>query len=110
MRIAFVLLFSVYTLQPCNLWSQEGGNKQEAQRPPQGPPQGPRGFGGPIELGADDKQIFEDPPSNIVDKRDGIEHGKLEMIEYNSKTVGTLRKMNVYTPPGYSKEIGRAHV
>ena len=26
------------------------------------------------------------------------------MIEYESKTVGTTRKMNVYTPPGYSKD------
>ena len=26
------------------------------------------------------------------------------MIEYDSKTVGTRRKMNVYTPPGYSKD------
>ncbi len=26
------------------------------------------------------------------------------MIEYDSKTVGTTRKMNVYTPPGYSKD------
>ena len=26
------------------------------------------------------------------------------MIEYDSKTVGTKRRMNVYTPPGYSAE------
>jgi enterochelin esterase-like enzyme len=26
------------------------------------------------------------------------------MIDYESKTVGTTRKMNVYTPPGYTKE------
>ncbi len=26
------------------------------------------------------------------------------MIEYDSKTVGTTRKMNVYTPPGYTPE------
>jgi enterochelin esterase-like enzyme len=26
------------------------------------------------------------------------------MIEYQSKTVGTTRKMNVYTPPGYTTE------
>jgi len=26
------------------------------------------------------------------------------MIEYDSKTVGTTRKMNVYTPPGYSSD------
>ena len=30
--------------------------------------------------------------------------GRLEMIEYDSKTVGTRRKMNVYTPPGYSTD------
>ncbi len=62
------------------------------------------GFGGPIELGPDDKQTFEDPPASIVEERDDIPHGKLEMIEYESKSVGTTRKMNVYTPPGYSKD------
>jgi len=37
-------------------------------------------------------------------RRDGIAHGKLTMIEYDSKTIGTRRKMNVYTPPGYNSE------
>ncbi len=62
------------------------------------------GFGGPIELDADDKQVYEDPPGTIVENRADIPHGKLEMIEYESKTVGTTRKMNVYTPPNYSKD------
>src|SRR6185437_1027220 len=57
-----------------------------------------------IVLGPDDKQLFPDPTNEINQKRDGIPHGKLEMIEYESKTVGTKRKMNVYTPPGYSKD------
>ena len=57
-----------------------------------------------IVLGPDDKQLFPDPTDDINKKRDGIPHGKLEMIEYDSKTVGTKRKMNVYTPPGYSKD------
>lgn len=69
-----------------------------AQRRPRG------GFGGPIELGPDDKQRYPDPPDSIVQKRDGIVRGKLEMIEYESKSVGTTRKMNVYTPPGYSTD------
>jgi enterochelin esterase-like enzyme len=68
------------------------------------PRRGPGGFGGPIVLGPDDKPAFPDPPSDIVVKRDGIPHGKLEMVEYESKTVGTSRKMQVYTPPGYSKD------
>ena len=44
-------------------------------------------------------------PQDDFDKaRDGIAHGKLEMVEYDSKSVGTKRKANVYTPPGYSSD------
>jgi enterochelin esterase-like enzyme len=65
---------------------------------------GPGAFGGPIELKPDDKPAFDDPPAGFSKKRDDIPHGKLEMIEYDSKTVGTTRKMQVYAPPGYSKD------
>ncbi len=63
-----------------------------------------RGFGGPIVLGPDDKPAFPDPPTGFDVKREDIPQGKLEMIEYDSKTVGTTRKMQIYTPPGYSKD------
>lgn len=56
----------------------------------------------PVVLGPDDKPAFAEPPAGFTTKREGIPHGKLEMVEYDSKTVGTKRKMNVYTPPGYS--------
>lgn len=56
------------------------------------------------ELGPDDKPAFPSPPEGFNARRDSIPHGKLETIEYDSKTVGTTRKMQVYTPPGYSKE------
>jgi enterochelin esterase-like enzyme len=62
------------------------------------------GFGGPIVLGPDDKPAFDDPPADFNVVRDDISHGKLEMIQYDSKTVGTRRNMNVYTPPGYSAD------
>ena len=58
----------------------------------------------PITLGPDDKQTYPDPPAGIIAPRQGIPRGKLEMIEYDSTTVGTRRKMQVYTPPGYSKD------
>lgn len=84
---------------------------QESARPNSVPAQnrfqqgrGPGGFGGSIELGPDDKQIYPDPADSIVANRDDIAHGKLEMIEYDSKTVGATRKLNVYTPPGYSAD------
>jgi enterochelin esterase-like enzyme len=69
----------------------------EAQRPRNRP-------GRPIVLGPDDKPAFEDPPANFSKKRDDIPHGKTEMIEYESKSVGARRKANVYTPPGYTAE------
>jgi enterochelin esterase-like enzyme len=66
---------------------------------------GGRGRGGqPIVLNADDVAAFPEPSDAIVAVRPGIPQGRLEMIEYDSKTVGTRRKMNVYTPPGYSKD------
>ncbi len=81
----------------------DAGKSAAAQRPAQ-PPGGRRGggFGGPIELGPDDVAVYDAPPEGFKTEREGIPHGKLEMVEYESKTVGTTRKMQVYTPPGYS--------
>jgi enterochelin esterase-like enzyme len=62
------------------------------------------GFGGPIELKPDDKAAFPNPPEAFDKAREGIEHGKLERVDYESKTVGAKRWMQVYTPPGYSKD------
>jgi enterochelin esterase-like enzyme/translation initiation factor IF-1 len=70
----------------------------DAPRPRRG------GFGGPIELGPDDKAAFPDVPAGFDKAREGIAHGKLEMVEYDSKSVGTKRKALVYTPPGYSAD------
>jgi enterochelin esterase-like enzyme len=43
-------------------------------------------------------------PPGFDAKREGIDRGKLETIEYDSTTVGAKRKAQVYTPPGYSKD------
>lgn len=37
-------------------------------------------------------------------KRDNIDRGKLDTVEYESRTVGVKRKAQVYTPPGYSRD------
>ncbi|MBC8096734.1 MAG: right-handed parallel beta-helix repeat-containing protein, partial [Akkermansiaceae bacterium] len=58
----------------------------------------------PVVLGPDDKPTFADPPAGFDLRREGVARGKLEIIEYDSKTVGTKRRMQVYTPPGYSSE------
>ena len=72
-----------------------------AQNPTAEPTPGPM-RAPPITLGPDDVRAFPDAPTGFNARRDGIPHGKLEMIEYDSRTVGTRRKMLVYTPPGYT--------
>jgi enterochelin esterase-like enzyme len=47
---------------------------------------------------------LEPAPSGFASRGDGVEHGKVETVEYESKSVGDTRKMTVYLPPGYSKD------
>lgn len=69
--------------------------------------QGPGGPGGrqqqPIVLEADEKPAFPAAPVGFDQKRTGIAHGTIDTVTYDSKSVGTKRKMSVYTPPGYNK-------
>jgi enterochelin esterase-like enzyme len=44
------------------------------------------------------------PPAGYDVRRDGIDHGKVDLVEYDSTTVGAKRKAKVYTPPGYTKD------
>jgi enterochelin esterase-like enzyme len=75
---------------------------ESAPRPPAR--SGVPSFGPPVALGPDDKAAFPPAPAGFDVRRDGIERGKLEVVEYDSKTVGIKRKMTVYTPPGYAKD------
>src|SRR5262249_43943106 len=65
---------------------------------------GPGGGRGGITLNPDDKPAFDDPPKGFDAERKDGPHGKLELVSYESKSVGTTRKMNVYTPPDYTKD------
>ena len=63
------------------------------------------GFGGPVTLSPEDnKEAFPKAPEGFDKVREGIAHGTLERVDYDSKTVGVQRWMEVYTPPGYSKD------
>jgi enterochelin esterase-like enzyme len=66
-----------------------------------GPGRGPRR---PIVLNPDDVPAFPDPPAGFDAERSDVPHGRLEMITYESRSVGTTRKMQVYTPPGYTEK------
>ena len=79
---------------------REGGAPQAAS----GQRGGRGGFGGPIELKPDDKPAFPNPGDGYDKAREGIAHGKIDTVEYESKSVGNKRKTLVYTPPGYSAD------
>jgi enterochelin esterase-like enzyme len=59
---------------------------------------------GGIVLNPDDVPAFPEPPAGFDVERNDVPHGQLEMISYDSKSVGATRKMQVYTPPEYTKD------
>src|SRR5881227_3341053 len=91
-----------FTRKVGDFGSSEATAKREGGAP--AAQSGRRGFGGPIELKPDDKPAFPNPPEGFDKEREGIAHGKLEMVEYDSKSVGNKRKALVYRPPGYSAD------
>jgi enterochelin esterase-like enzyme len=105
MRPLLLLSLLSLTLSSPSFGQDRNSPREPAiQRPNPGPQNRGRNFGGSIELGPDDRQTYPDPEDHITRHREGIPKGRLEMIEYDSTTVGTTRKMNVYTPPGYSDD------
>src|SRR5438128_3157963 len=100
-----------FTRKVGDFGSSEAMAKRDGTQTPAAPGQrgqgarnGRRGFGGPIELKPDDKPAFPNPPEGFDKEREGIAHGKLEVVEYDSKSVRNKRKALVYRPPHYSAD------
>lgn len=90
--ISFTLAAAVLTL------AHEAAAQPEQRDRPR------RGAREPVEIKDDDVPAFPAPPEGFDAEREDIPHGELKLIEYESKSVGTTRKMQVYTPPGYSAD------
>ena len=54
----------------------------------------------------DDSSSYPVPPQGFDKVREGIEKGKVERVNYDAPAIGegVKRWMEVYTPPGYSKD------
>jgi uncharacterized protein len=105
MRLQFFAMICVAmtAMLELNCPSAQAQSTILVQEPTSPPNRTGRGFG-PIELGPDDIAVYEAPPNGFMEARENIPHGKLEMITYESKTVGTTRNLNVYSPPNYSED------
>ena len=57
-------------------------------------------FGGQqqIDVKFDD---YKAAPQDFDKEREGVAKGTVKLIEYQSESVGTVRKANVYLPPKY---------
>ena len=77
--------------------------REKVEAPPERP-QSRRRFQREIKLGPDDKPAFPAAPEGFDKMREGIASGKVETLEYDSKTVGSKRKILIYTPPEYSTD------
>jgi enterochelin esterase-like enzyme len=50
------------------------------------------------------QHVVKHAPQFFDSVRVDIEHGKIDTVLYDSKTVGTQRRAVIYTPPGFSKD------
>ena len=91
-----------FTREVGDIAKEEIVAKREPAASPE--PQIRRRGGQPIVLGPDDKPAFPKAPEGFDKARDGIAHGTIETVEYDSTTVGNKRKTLVYLPPGYSAD------
>ena len=81
-----------------------------AQTPPAAPAgQAGGGRGGQMQLSSptplaetENLEAYPDAPLGFNVARDNIAHGEVNLVEYESKTLGIRRPLRVYTPPGYS--------
>ena len=56
-----------------------------------------------VIFSANSQNIVKHAPVGYDSLRTGIAHGKIDTINYFSKTVGKNRRAIIYTPPAYSK-------
>lgn len=53
------------------------------------------------------KSMYEVPGAPFLEYKPDVPHGAIASVCYASKAVGGLRRMHVYTPPGYDRDQQR---
>ncbi len=57
-----------------------------------------------IVLTAEDTAAFAPPPQGFDERKASVAAGRTDSVQYDSKTVGTKRRLLIYTPPGYTPQ------
>jgi enterochelin esterase-like enzyme len=53
------------------------------------------------------RSIYEVPGAAFSEYNPDIAHGDVHVVYYNSKAIGGMRRMHIYTPPGYENGTQR---
>ena len=53
------------------------------------------------------RSVYEVPGAEFSAYKPDVPHGDLHVLFYNSKAVGAMRRLHVYTPPGYENGTTR---
>jgi enterochelin esterase family protein len=53
------------------------------------------------------KSVYEVPGAPFLEYKADVPHGAIATVWYSSKIMGGLRRMHVYTPPGYDRATQR---
>ena len=54
--------------------------------------------------------MYEVPGAQFMELKDGVPHGAIAAVYYDSSATGGQRRMHVYTPPGYENGTARLPV
>jgi enterochelin esterase-like enzyme len=83
-----LVLLATLAAPPNVLQAQRGGVPNLTAAEPMGP--------------VENLDAYPVPPEGFSVARDGMPHGDVRLLEYDSRTLGIRRPLRVYTPPGYS--------
>lgn len=53
------------------------------------------------------RSLYEVPGAAFLEYKEGVPHGVIASVKYHSDITGGLRRMHIYTPPGYEKSDSR---
>ncbi len=53
------------------------------------------------------RNLYEVPGAPFMEYKSGVPHGAIAAVLYDSAAVGGMRRMHIYTPPGYENSSAR---
>ena len=63
-----------------------------------------------VETTSEAKNLYEVPGLDFIEYKADVPHGAVSAVHYYSKATGTMRRMHIYTPPGYENGTAKLPV